>query len=431
MWCTHPACAGLKRTSEDEADLWFRKMRKFWSRVADRLDRIGSAQVQGYFQDLCRETALLWSILQSVSEGILVVDREGRIRFLNDAAREILGVSQKNPVSKPLLQNIADPSLFGLFETSLRDRSLVIDKEVEVRHPKQMAVRVNVLPYRLDEGQPPGTIVILRDVTAERSRQLESFQSEKLEALVTLAAGVAHEIGNPLNSLSIHMQLMEREVQRLQKKNRLQARTPALRDLQRLSDTLEIAKSEVRRLDDTVRRFLGAIRPSQLRHKEANINNLVESVLDFMYFEISQQDIAIEKEYDRRIPLIMVDEDQIKQAFFNIIKNAIQAMPTGGVLRTTTRLRDSQVEVTFSDTGVGVPKEKINRVFEPFYTTKEGGSGLGLMMVYRIIKDHAGTLTFTSEEGKGTKVTVSLPLHGKETRLLQDATGDHDGSDER
>jgi PAS domain S-box-containing protein len=395
-------------------------MRKFWSRVADRLDRIGSAQVQGYFQDLCRETALLWSILQSVSEGILVVDREGRIRFLNDAAREMLGVSQKNPVSKPLLRNVADPSLFDLFETSLRDRSLVIDKEVEVRHPKQMAVRVNVFPYRLDEGQPPGTIVILRDVTAERSRQLESFQCEKLEALVTLAAGVAHEIGNPLNSLSIHMQLMEREVERLPKKSR-----------QKLADTLEIAKSEVRRLDDTVRRFLGAIRPSQLRHKEANINNLVENVLDFMYFEISQQDIAIEKEYDRRIPLIMVDEDQIKQAFFNIIKNAIQAMPTGGVLRTTTRLRDSQVEVTFSDTGVGVPKEKINRVFEPFYTTKEGGSGLGLMMVYRIIKDHAGTLTFTSEEGKGTKVTVSLPLHGKETRLLQDATGDHDGSDKR
>jgi PAS domain S-box-containing protein len=395
-------------------------MRKFWSRVADRLDRIGSAQVQGYFQDLCRETALLWSILQSVSEGILVVDREGRIRFLNDAAREMLGVSQKNPVSKPLLRNVADPSLFDLFETSLRDRSLVIDKEVEVRHPKQMAVRVNVFPYRLDEGQPPGTIVILRDVTAERSRQLESFQCEKLEALVTLAAGVAHEIGNPLNSLSIHMQLMEREVERLPKKSR-----------QKLADTLEIAKSEVRRLDDTVRRFLGAIRPSQLRHKEANINNLVENVLDFMYFEISQQDIAIEKEYDRRIPLIMVDEDQIKQAFFNIIKNAIQAMPTGGVLRTTTRLRDSQVEVTFSDTGVGVPKEKINRVFEPFYTTKVGGSGLGLMMVYRIIKDHAGTLTFTSEEGKGTKVTVSLPLHGKETRLLQDATGDHDGSDKR
>ncbi len=339
-------------------------MRKFWSRVADRLDRIGSAQVQDYFKDLCQETAILWSILQSVSEGILVVDREGRIRFLNDAAREMLGVSQKNPVSKPLLRNIADPSLFGLFETSLRDRSLVIDKEVEVRHPKQMAVRVNVLPYRLDEGQPPGTIVILRDVTAERSRQLESFQSEKLEALVTLAAGVAHEIGNPLNSLSIHMQLMEREVERLPKKSR-----------QKLADTLEIAKSEVRRLDDTVRRFLGAIRPSQLRHKEANINNLVESVLDFMYFEISQQDIAIEKEYDGRIPLIMVDEDQIKQAFFNIIKNAIQAMPTGGVLRTTTRLRDSQVEVTFSDTGIGVPKEKINRVFEPFYTTKEGGSG--------------------------------------------------------
>lgn len=410
----------MKHTGQDESHLPVRNMRKFWNRVADRLDRIESAQVQGYFQDLCRETALLWSILQSVSEGIVVVDDEGQIRFLNDAAREMLGVSHRNPVSKPLLRNIADPGLFGLFEASLRDRSLVVDQEVEVRHPKRMAVRVNVFSYPLDEGQPPGTIAILRDITAEKSRQTEWFQSEKLEALVTLAAGVAHEIGNPLNSLSIHMQLMEREVRRLPKKNR-----------QKLADTLEITKGEVRRLDDTVRRFLGAIRPSQPRYKEANINNVVESVLDFMYFEISEQDIAIEKEYDRRIPLIMVDEDQIKQAFFNIIKNAIQAMPAGGVLRTTTALHDSHVEVTFSDTGIGVPKEKINKVFEPFYTTKETGSGLGLMMVYRIVKDHAGTLTFTSEEGKGTKVTVSLPIHGKETRLLQDATTDHGASDER
>lgn len=395
-------------------------MRKFWSRVADRLDRIGSAQVQSYFQDLCRETALLWSILQSVSEGIVVVDHEGRIRFLNDAAREMLGVSQRNPVSKPFLGNIADPGLFALFETSLRDGNQVNDKDVEVRHPKQMAVRVTVLPYRVDEAQPPGTIVILRDVTAELNQQQESFQSEKLEALVTLAAGVAHEIGNPLNSLSIHMQLMEREVQRLPKKNR-----------QKLSETLETARGEIRRLDETVRRFLGAIRPSQPRYKEANINNVVESVLDFMYFEISGQDIAIEKEYDRRIPPMMVDEDEIKQAFFNIIKNAIQAMPRGGVLRTATALRDSHAEVTFSDTGVGVSKEKINKVFEPFYTTKETGSGLGLVMVHRIIKDHAGTLTFTSQEGKGTKVTVSLPLRGKETPLLQDATTDNDGTDER
>jgi two-component system, sporulation sensor kinase E len=395
-------------------------MRKFWSRVADRLGRIESAQVQGYFQDLCRETALLWSILQSVSEGIVVVDDEGQIRFLNDAAREMLGVSHRNPVSKPLLRNIADPGLFGLFEASLRDRSLVVDKEVEVRHPKRMAVRVNVFSYPLDEGQPPGTIVILRDITAEKSRQTESFQSEKLEALVTLAAGVAHEIGNPLNSLSIHMQLMEREVRHLPKKSR-----------QKLSETLEVAQGEIRRLDDTVRRFLGAIRPSQPRYKEANMNTLVESVLDFLYFEISEQDIAIEKEYDPRIPPMMVDEDEIKQAFFNIIKNAIQAMPRGGVLRTATALRDSHVEVTFSDTGVGVPKEKLNKVFEPFYTTKETGSGLGLVMVHRIIKDHAGTLMFSSEEGKGTKVTVSLPLRGKETPLLQDATGDQDSSDER
>jgi len=394
-------------------------MKSFWSRVADRLDKIDSTQVQNYFQDLCRETSLLWSILQSVSDGILVVDHEGRTMFLNDAARETLGISQRNLVSKPLLDCTADSRLSALFEESLRDQKMVIDREVEARHPKHMILKVNVVPYRVDEGQPLGAIVILRDITAEKHRQAESFQSEKLEALVTLAAGVAHEIGNPLNSLTIHMQLMEREIQHLPKKSR-----------RKLTDTLEVAKSEIKRLDEIVRRFLGAIRPTQLHYKEVNINNLVESVLDFMYFEISEQDIAIEKEYDSRIPLALMDEDQVKQAFFNIIKNAIQAMPRGGVLRATTALRDSHVVVTFSDTGMGVPEDKLNRVFDPFYTTKEGGSGLGLMMVYKMVKDHSGTVELNSREGQGTTVTVSLPIHGKKTRLLKNSSEHHEERNE-
>jgi len=394
-------------------------MKSFWSRVADRLDKIDSTQVQNYFQDLCRETTLLWSILQSVSDGILVVDHEGRTMFLNDAARETLGISQRNLVSKPLLDCTADSRLSALFEESLRDQKMVIDREVEARHPKHMILKVNVVPYRVDEGQPLGAIVILRDITAEKHRQAESFQSEKLEALVTLAAGVAHEIGNPLNSLTIHMQLMEREIQHLPKKSR-----------RKLTDTLEVAKSEIKRLDEIVRRFLGAIRPTQLHYKEVNINNLVESVLDFMYFEISEQDIAIEKEYDSRIPLALMDEDQVKQAFFNIIKNAIQAMPRGGVLRATTALRDSHVVVTFSDTGMGVPEDKLNRVFDPFYTTKEGGSGLGLMMVYKMVKDHSGTVELNSREGQGTTVTVSLPIHGKKTRLLKNSSEHHEERNE-
>ncbi len=393
-------------------------MKAFWDKVANRLNRIDSPRVQGYFEDLCRETALLWSIFQSVSDGILVVDEEGRILFLNDAAREMLGIGRKNPISKPLLSHTPDPRLFDVLEKGLRDREVVIDEEVESRHPKHMILKVNVVPHRIDRGRPVGAVVILRDVTAEKHRQAESFQSEKLEALVTLAAGVAHEIGNPLNSLGIHLQLMEREVRRLPKKSR-----------EKLMDTLKVAKSEVKRLDEIVRRFLGAIRPTQLNYKEVNINNVVESVLDFMYFEISGQGVAIEKHYDPKVPLAMMDEAQIKQAFFNIIKNAIQAMPKGGVLRVSTGVRDSHVEVNFSDNGVGIPKDKLNKVFEPFYTTKQDGSGLGLMMVYKTIKNHDGSVKLTSEEGQGTTVSVSLPIHGKETRLLEDSSGArHEGN---
>ncbi len=400
-------------------DLQFSSMKTFWDKVADRLDKIDSARAQGYFQNLCRQTTLLWSIFQSVSDAILVADQEGRIVFLNAAAREILGISQRNPVAKRLLGYVADPRLSELFEKGLSDRRSVTDQEVEARHPKHMVLRVNMVPYRVDEGRPSGTLVILRDVTAEKRRQNESFQSEKLEALVTLAAGVAHEIGNPLNSLAIHMQLLEREIRRLPKKTR-----------EKLMSTFQVAKSEIDRLDDVVRRFLGAIRPTQPNYKEVNVNNLVESVLDFMYFEISGQGIAIEKHYDSRIPLALMDEAEIRQAFFNIIKNAIQAMPRGGVLRVSTALRDSHVEVKFSDNGVGIPKDRLNRVFEPFYTTKEQGSGLGLMIVYKIIKDHAGAVELTSEEGKGTTVSVSLPVHGKETKLLKDSSASREGESE-
>jgi PAS domain S-box-containing protein len=387
-------------------------VKAFWDKVADRIDRIDPASVRGYFQDLCQETSLLWSIFQSVSEGIVVLDHDGRILFLNDSARDIFGISRRNPVFKPLLDFIADPRLFDLLEKGLRDQNAVIEEEVEARHPKKMVLKVNTLPHRLDERHVFGTILILRDITAEKLRQAESSQSEKLDAMVTLAAGVAHEIGNPLNSLAIHMQLMEREIRRLPKRNR-----------RKLMDTLEVAKAEVKRLDEIIRRFLGATRPSQPDYREVNINALIESILDFMYFEISGQSIAIEKQYDSRIPPAMMDEAQIKQAFFNIVKNAIQAMPRGGVLRVSTLLRDSRVEVKFSDNGVGIPKDKLSRVFDPYYTTKQGGSGLGLMVVYKIIKDHAGTVELTSKEGHGTTVSVSLPLYGKKTRLLRDSSG--------
>lgn len=386
-------------------------MKGFWERVADRLDKIDSGSVQGYFHDLCRETSLLWSIFQSVSEGIVVIDAERRIMFLNEAAREILGISRRNPLSRPLLGDIADPRLFEFLDRELRVQNRVVDREIKARHPKQMILSVNILPYSLDEGEACGTILIFRDVTAEKHRQAESFRSEKLDALVTLAAGVAHEIGNPLNSLAIHLQLMEREIRHLPKKSR-----------RKLTDMLEVAGAEIGRLDEIVRRFLGAIRPGQLDYKEVNFNAVVEGVLDFMYIEISGEGIAIEKQYDSRIPPVMMDESQIKQAFFNIIKNAIQAMPGGGVLRVSTALRDSHVEVKFSDNGAGIPKEKLSRVFDPYYTTKERGSGLGLMIVYKIIKDHAGAVELISKEGEGTTVRVSLPLRGKKTRLLKNST---------
>jgi two-component system, sporulation sensor kinase E len=277
-----------------------------------------------------------------------------------------------------------------------------------------MVLRINVLPLQGADGRTDlGTVIVMHDTTAERRRSQAEFQSEKLGALATLAAGVAHEIGNPLNSLGIHMQLLERDLAKV--------KPGRVRD--ELAARLETSKQEIERLDGIIRQFLGAVRPSKLNTKPVQINELLEGLLEFAYVEIAEHSIGIEKHYDAAIPHALVDEAQIKQAFLNIIKNAVQAMPDGGLLTVTTKRDGDEIVVTFADTGVGMRPEQLGKIFDPFYTTKDRGSGLGLMIVYKIITDHNGRIDVQSEPGKGTRVTITLPVSASQRRMIEHRTG--------
>jgi len=163
------------------------------------------------------------------------------------------------------------------------------------------------------------------------------------------------------------------------------------------------------------------VRPSKLDTKPVQINALLEDLLEFAYYEIAGQEIGIEKHYDPAIPAVLMDEAQIKQACLNIIKNAVQAMPDGGLLTVTTELKGDEMLIGFADTGAGIPRERLGRIFDPFYTTKDRGSGLGLMIVHKIITDHDGRIDVESEPARGTRVTLTLPLVRSERRLIEDA----------
>ena len=199
--------------------------------------------------------------------------------------------------------------------------------------------------------------------------------------------------------------------------------SPAADVAVKLEQYLDVAKGEIRRLDYIVTQFLGAIRPTPALMKVASLNGIVEKTLELLRPEIENRGITIQTKLARALTATPIDATQIQQVLVNLVKNASQAMTTGGELTLSTGENSDGVWVSVTDTGGGIPQEQINRIFEPFYTTKKKGSGLGLMIVQRIVRAHNGRIELESNVGKGTTFRVWLPLHERKPRLLANTAG--------
>ena len=186
-----------------------------------------------------------------------------------------------------------------------------------------------------------------------------------------------------------------------------------------LEQSIKVARDEIGRLDSIVTQFLRAIRPSRPQLQPANINAIVEETLHFFGPEIEARDIVVESELRSDLPLVQIDRDQMKQAFYNIIKNSFEAMKRRGILRIRTDMDETHVRVSFADNGGGMSAEALSRVFEPYYTTKSSGSGLGLLIVRRIVREHGGELAIESAESKGLTLTIRLPFRDQRVRMLE------------
>ena len=268
------------------------------------------------------------------------------------------------------------------------------------------------------EDRPYAYAMIVRDITESRRTTEEAIESERFNALTLLAAGVAHEIGNPLNSLHIHLQLMERKIRKL---------PPAERGA--LEDSVRVAKDEIRRLDFIVSQFLRAVRPTIPQMLRDDINGVVRESVSFLRAEMEDRGILIELELAESLPQLLVDRDQIKQAFYNVIKNSSQAMKEGGILRIRTSATPAQVSIAFEDTGGGISPENLSKVFQPYFTTKDSGTGLGLMIVRRIVREHGGEVELQSDEGRGLTVTIRLPTSDRRVQMLEYPTAETAGDE--
>ena len=381
----------------------------FLDKLIGKMDRVDPQSLQSVVLKLAREKGFLETLFNTIQEGVIVTDADGRITYLNAAASQLLGIDPVRSIREPLSQYLRDLDWQKIWSADKDEWRKVFTHELEVFYPQQRFLSFYIVPV-VDEDNSvvTGMAIILRDVTESRQRAQTVMESEKLSAITLLAAGVAHEIGNPLNSLNIHLQLMERDLKKL----------PAPQ-AKRLRENLRVARDEIGRLDQIINQFLGAIRPTQPELLPASVNEVVAETLDLMEHEIADRDILVERELAEGLPRLLLDRAQIKQAFYNIIKNALQAMRSGGILRIRTEADEAHVTVSFIDSGAGIAPEQIGRLFEPYFTTKEGGTGLGLMIVQRIVREHGGTIEVESHQGRGTTFRVRLPIHEKRMRLLE------------
>jgi len=237
--------------------------------------------------------------------------------------------------------------------------------------------------------------------TLRRFREMKkrALASERLAYVGTLAGGLAHEIKNPLSTVNINLQLMEEDWEGDD--------SPRGRMLLR---KINLLQREVKRLEEILNDFLKFARGQDLEVHKCDLNQLVDDVLDFVSPEITAHGINVLKSYDERLPPCDLDADLIKQALLNVIKNARESMPEGGDLMIRTTRKDGSVEVSITDTGQGIPPESMEKIFRAYYSTKKGGTGLGLPTAKRIVEDHQGVMTVQSEVGKGTSFTISLPV---------------------
>ncbi len=333
------------------------------------------------------------TLIKNMPIGLVAVDAEGKIIGINDKAQEILKTVDAVATGKKASDSL--PSDFNAMLADLSDTAGLLEREIEIIRPDGGVLKLEALATSFaDGGEASGKILLLRDVTQIRQLEQEVAKSHHLRSLSSLAAGVAHEIRNPLSSLKGFAVYLKERLQRDGEGRR----------------TAEVMVSEVERLNRVITQLIEFARPLELKKETVRLSDVIAYTVALTEAEARRKKIDVIFTSADNEPPIEADSDKVKQVFLNIFLNAIAAMKSGGRMEISLKQQNNNVHVIVTDDGGGIPAEDLPRIYDPYFTSKPAGTGLGLAVAQKIMEAHGGSIDIKSDVGKGTTVFLRFPL---------------------
>jgi two-component system, sporulation sensor kinase E len=413
-----------------------RKQKSFDDRFLSKIGKIDRSHIREYLAQTLSQKQFLETLFDRLDEGILVTDAEFRIIHSNRVARRLLQWPRnKFFLGEPLPAHCPDGELRVLLER-MRVRPHPIEaRECAFGPDGDRRLVLKAIPMepadedeRMEGDAGPMWVFLLQDVT-ERYRTIEEHaRAQRLSSLALLTAGIAHEIKNPLNSLNIHAEILLKESQ---------AGDGEPLDREKVARAASVILEETERLTEIVNVFIQAARPQGPILEKHSINRVCEDIVRVLGPECEQAGVQLRAEFDPDLPLMLLDIHLMFQALRNLVRNALEAHqevaagrpgsrsageeePAGPAIVLRTRLAGDAVNIEVIDNGPGIPEDKLDKIFEPYYTTKFDGTGLGLMVVYRVVTEHQGVIHVDSRPGLGTRFKITLPMAERPLRLLEE-----------
>ncbi|NLK45750.1 MAG: PAS domain S-box protein [Treponema sp.] len=396
-------------------------MRRYAKRVAQKVDKLSKEQVETLLDMVLEENEMFDAVMESVNTGLLICDKSGNLLLTNKTAERLLpfnatrvNVAEQRAQATPVWNIIADSDISDFLRSvyDIPKNHTSEEFTLETAGGSVRIIVVTALPL-VQKKQITGTLIQIEDVTEARNQQTLLRRMESLASLTNLAASVAHEIKNPLGAISIHIQLIQKALKKARKTDGL------LPNSKFVENYLDVVNEEIGRLNKIIVDFLFAVRPIQAKLEPVNPNAIIISLMEFLKPELEKASVELKLEMIEKPPNLMLDVALFKQVIMNLAQNAVDAMKNGGILGIYTQVKNDHFIITVADTGEGMDEKTYNRIFEPYFTTKAKGTGLGLTMVYKIIKESAGEIDVRSFPGKGTVFTISLPVPQKDRRSLE------------